>query len=182
MKKFSFIPLQAHHFPLLLQWLRTPHVREFWDPEIEWNEKRVEEKYGSYTEGYKLVGGKKQSIQAFVIGFEEKPIGYIQLYDAKLFPRQGYLLEEQLSAEFSGLKVAAIDIFLGEPSILGKGHGARAIEQFVQEHVHGRFDACIVDPETENLAARRTYEKAGFVYVKQLRIGAQLLELMIKRC
>jgi hypothetical protein len=52
----------------------------------------------------------------------------------------------------------------------------------VQEHVHGRFDACVVDPETENHAARRMYEKAGFMHVKQFQVGTQVLELMIKRC
>jgi len=182
MSLYSFTPLQTDHFPLLLQWLTAPHVHKSWDPQIEWNEKLVAEKYRPYVAGYKLVNGKKQPIHAFVIGFEEKPIGYIQLYEAILFPRQGYLLEEQLPAELAPYKLAAIDLFLGEPSVLGKGHGARAIEQFLQEHAQSRFDGCIVDPEIENWAAIRTYEKAGFVHVKQLYIGAQVLELMLKPC
>jgi len=182
MNLYSYIPLQTHHFPLLLQWLSTPHVHKFWDPQIEWNEKLVAEKYRPYVAGYKVVEGQKQPIQAFVICFEEKPIGYIQLYNAMLFPREGYLLEEQLPAELSGFRLAAIDTFLGEPSVLGKGHGAHAIEQFLREHAQSSFDGCIVDPETDNRAAIRTYEKAGFVHVKQLYIGTRVLELMLKPC
>ncbi len=182
MSPYSFIPLQKTHFPLLLRWLKEPHVHKFWDPEIEWNEKLVEEKYRSYVEGYKLVHGEKLPIEAFVISLDGSPIGYIQLYNAKRFPRKGYLLETELPPVLLDYKLAAIDIFIGEPSALGKGHGAIAIKQFLQEHARSRFDACMVDPEIENRAAIRTYEKGGFVYVKQLYIEGAVLELMLKPC
>lgn len=34
--KISFQPFEEKHFPLLLRWLKEPHVREFWsEPEDE---------------------------------------------------------------------------------------------------------------------------------------------------
>ena len=48
-----FKPLKREHFPLLLKWLETPHVKKWWDSDINWTLELIEKKYSSYTQGFK---------------------------------------------------------------------------------------------------------------------------------
>jgi aminoglycoside 6'-N-acetyltransferase len=64
---------------------------------------------------------------------------------------------------------AAIDLFL-DPALHGRGIGSEAVRRVVRllidERGHHRIT---IDPATENVAARRAYEKAGFRPVGVLR-------------
>jgi aminoglycoside 6'-N-acetyltransferase len=152
----------------LLKWLKTAHVQQFWDKGTHWTKSLVLEKYGTYIDGYKLENGKKKQMQAFIIYLGEKPIGYIQFYDAYDFSREEYdLITELGKIEFAHIKLAAIDIFIGEKEVLGGGIGSSIIKQFLDEHVFAKFDACLVDPDKTNRAAIRAYEKAGFIQSKE---------------
>ncbi len=81
MSNITFKPLTKSHLDLLLKWLKTPHVKAWWDQDVQWTMKLIEEKYGHYIKGYKKLKleGKiiKKLMWAFVIFFEEMPIGYI---------------------------------------------------------------------------------------------------------
>ena len=102
-------------------------------------------------------------MHAFVIEVDKVPVGYIQYYNKYDFPpEQGYSVE--------GLpeSLAAIDFYIGEEQYLGKGIATQALTDFLQNHVLKDFTACFVDPDTENKAAIRTYEKAGFKVVKEM--------------
>ncbi|MBS0615813.1 MAG: acetyltransferase [Verrucomicrobia bacterium] len=156
----SFEPLRQDHLPLLLTWLNAPHVQNFWDRGTAWTESLVQGKYGTYIEGFKWVGQEKRPLHAFVICLCGEPIGYIQYYDAGHFPRVGY--------EMEGFDMAALDIFIGEVSALGKGNGSSSIKKLLSEYVWNEFDACFVDPDAANLGAIRAYEKAGFRFWKNV--------------
>ena len=84
MSKITFKPLTKSHLDLLLKWLETPHVKAWWDQDVQWTMKLIKEKYGHYIKGYKKLKleGKiiKKLMWAFIIFFEEMPIGYIQYY------------------------------------------------------------------------------------------------------
>lgn len=159
----TFQPLQASHFPLLLKWLETPHVKTWWDEDVQWTPKLIEEKYGSYVHGYNLEQGVKKPLQAYVIYSGAQPIGYIQLYN----PRD-YLREELL--EDLPPSLAGLDFFIGEEEYLGKSLGSLILQQFLKEYADPLYDACLVDPDTANIKAIRTYEKAGF---KKIRTGKE---------
>jgi aminoglycoside 6'-N-acetyltransferase len=64
---------------------------------------------------------------------------------------------------------AAIDLFL-DPALHGQGLGTEAVRQVVRmlidERGHHRIT---IDPATDNLAAIRSYEKAGFKAVGVMR-------------
>ena len=64
---------------------------------------------------------------------------------------------------------AAIDVFL-DPALHGQGLGTEAVRQVVRmlidERGHHRIT---IDPATDNLAAIRSYEKAGFKAVGVMR-------------
>lgn len=163
MHKITFHPLQASHFPLLVTWLNEPHVQRWWPHHEPWTLKTVSEKYTTYTHGYKMVDGIHRPIHACIITCDEQPIGYIQYYNAYDFPRDdGYL-----PANTFPPKLAALDFFIGNPAYLGKGLGALVLTAFLEEYIWKSFDACFVDPETDNSAALKTYQKAGFIVVQQ---------------
>lgn len=165
---FCFKPLVKRHLPLLLKWLNSPHVQEFWDTGTVWTKEMIDAKYGSYVEGYKLINGKKLPIDAFIIYHNNYPIGYIQVYNAAKFPRYGYDVSEVLQGTpYGDAHLAALDIFIAEADLIGKGIGSSAMKQFLHEIVWHNFDGCLVDPVKINARAIRAYEKAGFVKVTE---------------
>lgn len=162
--EISFKPLVYGHLPTLQQWLESPHVKAYWDRDIDWTDQLILDKYGTYIEGYKMVDGIKLPLEAFIIYLGSLPIGYLQLYDARLFPRDNYDLNHLLSkTSFGKSKMAAIDIFLGDVNVIGKGIGSFAMRRFLDEHVWKCFECCLVDPDKDNIRAIKAYEKAGFV-------------------
>lgn len=153
----SFRRLSEQDFPLLLKWLETPHVKIWWDSDVVWAMDKIIQKYGSYVNQYKIENGKKKSIFAFIIVLDEQPIGYIQYYDALAF------LPLPANKTFDFKKIAAIDFYLGEESVLGQGIGSAALMQFVQHTVFQQFDTALVTPDIKNHSAIACYQKAGFI-------------------
>jgi aminoglycoside 6'-N-acetyltransferase len=160
----TFTKLQEAHFPLLLKWLYAQHVREWWDKDTNWTPELITNKYTPYTQGFKVLGQIKNPMNAFVIEVDKIPIGYIQYYNKYDFPpEQGY------SVEGLSESLAAIDFYIGEKKYLGKGVATQVLTDFLKTPVFKEFDACFVDPDTENRAAIRTYEKAGFKIIKEIQ-------------
>ena len=156
----SFTPLAKSHFSLLLKWLNSPHMKKWWDPDIQWTPTLIEQKYTNYVLQYKIQDGVKKPIHPYIICKDTISIGYIQIYNAYDFPRSKPLIE--LSSQ-----LAALDIFIGEQSALHKGLGAQAINQFLEANHDLAYTHVFVDPDKENKAAIRTYEQAGFKRFKE---------------
>lgn len=161
-----FKPLQDSHLPLLLKWLETPHVKVWWDKEIQWTLELIEEKFGPYVQVYKLEQGVRKPFQAYIIYVDEVPMGYIQLYNAHDFPRDYTCSLEELP-----MSLAALDFFIGEEEYLGKGLGSHILKQFLEEYVDSFYDACFVDPDTANIRVVRVYEKTMFRVIKTAKEG-----------
>ena len=171
---FLFKPLQETHFPLLLKWLGTPHVKAWVDQDIRWTKALIKKKYRTYVQGYKALNNIRKPIHAFIILLKDKEIGYIQFYNAYDFPReQGYKIE--------GLpqNMASIDLFIGKKDCIGKGLGPLIMTQFFKEHIDPFYEACFVDPDTKKISAIRAYEKAEFKKVKMVKDGA--ITWMVRR-
>lgn len=157
--KMTFIPLAELHFPLLLKWLETPHVKAWWDSEVTWTPELIEQKYADYVKGFKQENGQAKAMKAFIICAENQPVGYIQFYHPRDFAH---------SKPLTGLpsNLAAIDFFIGEVTALKQGIGTQAITQFLDDFLRDiasdTFTHVWVDPESANFAAIKTYEKAGF--------------------
>lgn len=156
----TFIKLTESHFSLLLKWLNTPHVKTWWDQDVKWTEELIKKKYGSYVLGFKIENGFKKPMQAYIICKDEVPVGYIQLYNAYDFPRSKPL--EELPS-----KLAAFDIFIGEENALKQGIGIKAMNVFFENHLNVSYTHIFADPNIKNIAAIRTYEKAGFTKIKE---------------
>ncbi len=162
----TFTPLQERHLPLLLAWLEAPHVKAWWDQDVQWTIELIKDKFSSYVHGYKIDGGVQKPVQAFIICADGKEIGYIQLYNAHDFAREDGITLDKLPRS-----LAAFDIFIGDSAYVGKGYGSRIMKQFLEEFVDPVYEACFVDPDTANAQAIRAYENAGFEKIKTAKDG-----------
>jgi RimJ/RimL family protein N-acetyltransferase len=152
----NFIALSNSDFPLLLKWLRTPHVKAWWDSDINYTEDLLKAKYSSYVDGYKLENSEEKTISAFIIYVDNNPIGYIQIYNAYDFARKTPMIDLPKS-------LAAIDFFIGDADYIGKGIGAEILRVFDYQG----YKNILVDPDIGNIAAIKTYKKAGFKKIRE---------------
>lgn len=150
----KFLPLETKHFDLLLKWLEMPHVKKWWDQDISYTKEIVKDKYGSYIKGYKLIAGNQKSIASFIIEIDQKPVGYIQIYNADdSFAKKLPLMPSK--------NVGALDIFIGEEQYLKKNLGAELISKFLK--LYGkRYNYIFVDPDIDNIGAIKCYQNVGF--------------------
>jgi aminoglycoside 6'-N-acetyltransferase len=73
----------------------------------------------------------------------------------------------------------AIDSFIGEPDMIGQGHGSRFLNILAQRLRAEGAPVVAIDPDVENLRARRAYAKAGFRGETVVETGAGPAVLML---
>lgn len=165
----TFIPLAKSHFSLLIKWLQAPHVKMWWDQDVQWTPELIEKKYSDYVNGSKLVDNyngeiEQKPIHAYIIFLNGIPIGYIQYYDVHVFPRD----QNQDLSELPK-SCAALDLYIGEVEFIGQNFGSKSLVLFLEQYVFQKFDYAFVDPDFANTAAIHAYEKAGFTKIKSAK-------------
>ncbi|TKT82793.1 GNAT family N-acetyltransferase [Aquamicrobium sp. LC103] len=139
--RYGFRPVVEADLPVITGWLRQPHVAEWWDdPETE-----IE----SIREHIDSV-----SVEPLIIELDGRPIGYLQSYDPHLEDDHPY--QDQPTGTLG------IDLSIGIPELVGKGHGSAILRQFADELFAEGTPRVIIDPDPANGRAVRAYEKAGF--------------------
>ncbi|CAN7294556.1 GNAT family N-acetyltransferase [Devosia sp. LjRoot16] len=139
--QYGFRPVTRADLPLLGRWLAEPHVRKWWAEPA-----KALQSIESHIDSI--------SVEPFIVELDGKPIGYIQSYDPHLEDAHPY--QDQPTGTLG------IDQFIGEAALIGKGHGTRLIEAFVEQLFEEGAIRVIIDPDPANAAAIRAYEKAGF--------------------
>jgi aminoglycoside 6'-N-acetyltransferase len=90
-----------------------------------------------------------------IVSFDGRPFAYVQDYDV------GSSSQAHLAHLPRGTR--AVDTFIGEEDMVGAGHGSAFLRQ-VAEALIGEGAPCVaIDPDAENLRARRAYARAGFL-------------------
>jgi aminoglycoside 6'-N-acetyltransferase len=137
---YSFRPMISADLAMVRGWLETPDVARWW---------------GQPDQQCALVSGDLDhpDIDQFIVVLADRPFGYIQCY--------------ALSAWNAGLgshppHTRGIDQFIGEPELIGRGHGSGFIRQFVDTVLTSGIPRVVTDPDPENGRAVRAYAKAGF--------------------
>jgi aminoglycoside 6'-N-acetyltransferase len=126
--------------PLIRRWLTQPHVREWW---------------GDPAEQYALVSSDLDvsAMDQFMVATDGFDFAYLQCYDLTAW-NSGF------GAQPKGTR--GIDLFIGEPDMIARGHGSALIRAFVEDRLKHGAPRIVTDPDPLNTRAVRAYEKAGF--------------------
>jgi len=143
----SYRPLRREDFPRLSRWQASPHVARWWrDPA---DLASVIGEYGPVVDG-------TDPTEVFVIELEGEPIGIIQRYLLADYPAWASVLDLR--------DAVGIDYYLGDPDLIGRGLGSRAIARFARDTLirYGEAALVVAAPQQGNVASWRALEKAGF--------------------
>jgi len=138
---YSFQPAVHEDLPLLHRWLQTPEVVRWWgDPE---------EQFALIREDLDV-----QEMTQWIVSFENRPFAYAQAYEVHQWPQ----------SHFNHLPpgAMAIDAFIGEPSMIGCGHGGKFLRLLAERLIDNGAPLVAIDPDVDNHRARGAYRKAGF--------------------
>jgi aminoglycoside 6'-N-acetyltransferase len=140
-RRYSFRPAITADLPMLRDWLATPEVVRWW---------------GNPTEEYALLeedlGNPLMTMR--IVSFGGEPFAYVQDYALASWPQP----------HFADLPDGGrgIDAFIGVPEMIGQGHGAAFLRHRATQLIAEGASAVAIDPDAQNLRARRAYAKAGF--------------------
>ncbi len=153
---YAFRPFAAADLSLAARWFTFPHVREWWDAP----ETGVDEIAAAIAE---------PSTEPYVVLLDGRPIGYAQVYDPHAEP--GHPYRDQPPG------TRGIDQFIGEPDLVGIGHGSAFVRAFADALFEEGAPRIVTDPHPTNNRAIRAYEKAGFARIEPRNtvFGAVLL-------
>lgn len=133
------------------RWLLEPHVKRWWDD-------GVKSPYpDAVIEDYREAIRGNDPTYHYLPQIEGRSVGLFQHYRISDSP-------EYAEALALGEDAIGVDLFIGEPDLVGRGHGPRMLRQFLRDVAfpfHG-IDVCVIGPSVQNIAAIRAYEKAGF--------------------
>ncbi|MFL6839615.1 MAG: GNAT family N-acetyltransferase [Bradyrhizobium sp.] len=140
MARYAFRPMTPADLPKIRHWLALPHVGEWW---------------GDPSEQYMLVSGDldEPAMDQFVVSEAGRDFGYLQCYDLTTW-NSGF------GAHPVGTR--GIDLFIGEPNMIERGHGSAFIRSFVDDRLKNGAPRIVTDPDPLNTRAIRAYEKARF--------------------
>ena len=137
---YVFRPTTSSDLALVRHWLSLPHVREWW---------------GDPVEQHTLVSDDldEPAMDQFIFSIAGSPFAYLQCYD--------------LTAWNSGFGpqppgTRGIDLFIGEPDMIERGHGSALLRCFVDDRLQKGAPRIVTDPDPANRRAICAYEKAGF--------------------
>ena len=132
--------MTADDLPLVKRWLAMPHVTQWW---------------GDADEQFELVSGdlSHPAMDQFIVAVDGRPFAYLQCYDLTAW-NAGF------GPQPPGTR--GIDQFIGEPDMIGRGHGSAFIRTFTDGLLAAGTPRLVTDPDPVNARAVRAYEKAGF--------------------
>ncbi|HYJ29689.1 MAG TPA: GNAT family N-acetyltransferase [Allosphingosinicella sp.] len=144
-RRYTFRPVVEADLPLLRDWRARPHVAAWWGPP------EVEDPAETFADSRVAMW-----IVAFAApGAPPRPFAYLQDYSPHDWPDH----------PFSHLPPGSrgIDHYVGEPGMIGCGHGSAFIRVHCDRLFAAGAPAIGTDPHPDNARAIRACEKAGFV-------------------
>jgi aminoglycoside 6'-N-acetyltransferase len=155
---YAFRPMTSDDLPTIRRWLETPEVACWW---------------GDPDEQYALVSSDLDhpDMDQFIVAVDDHLFGYIQCYALSTW-NQGFGPQP--------LATRGIDQFIGEPEIIGRGHGSAFIRQFGDSLLASGIPRIVTDPDPENVRAVRAYAKAGFQSERVIETPDGLALLMVR--
>lgn len=143
-------PATPEDLPLLTRWDEAPHVLES-DPNDDWGWEQALAEDPDWRE-------------QLIAELDGLPIGFVQIID----PARE---DSHYWGDVPG-NLRAVDIWIGEASHLGQGHGTGMMQLALERcFADPAVEAVLIDPLASNVRAHRFYERLGFVFVEARRFG-----------
>ncbi len=139
---YGFRAMTAADLSMVNGWTYAPHVAQWW---VE-----ADGPAGPMTEADLA----EPDFNAWIVLRDDRPFAYIQDYDPHLYPGHHFSDRPQ--------GTRGIDQFIGEPDMVGLGHGTAFIRRHVETLFGNGAPVVVTDPAPNNARAIRAYEKAGF--------------------
>ena len=139
-ERYAFRAMLRADLPLIRRWLSAPDVVRWW---------------GEPDEQFALVSGDLDhpDMDQFIVSLDGRAFAYIQTYALSAW-NQGFGMQPA--------QTRGVDQFIGEPDMIGRGHGSRFIRCFVDDLLDRGIPRVVTDPDPANARAVRACEKAGF--------------------
>jgi len=164
----AYRPLAEADLPLMADWLNRPHLRAFYQ-RAPISLAAVAAKYGPRIR-------REVPTQSWLAVLAETPFGYLQCYRLADWP--------DWRATVGVDHGVSIDLFIGEPSLIGRGIGRRMLSGYVEQVAfpqHPEERLCWIGHELENVPARRCSAAAGFVPVREYVEDGNQSVLMVRQ-
>lgn len=157
---YSFRPATHADLSLLRRWLLTPEVVRWWGDPVE--------------QAALLESDLNEPLMVMrIVSLDDRPFAYAQDYDVSTWPQR----------QFAHLPAGsrAIDAFIGEPEMIGRGHGAAFLRQLAELLLKEGAPVVAIDPDAANLRARRAYARAGFVDDPTADVANEAVSVLVFR-
>ena len=162
----GFRPLREEDLPLLHAWLQLEHVSRWWGPPPT---------FEAVAREYLPSIHSEEPSHGYLMLLDGRPAGYIQTYLLTDWAAEWPEVEE--------LAAAGMDLFIGDPHLLGQGLGPAVIRAFLSTIVFARPEvrSCWADPDARNTRSVRAFEKAGFRVMRDVWAeDAQTTERLVR--
>ena len=149
-------PMEESDLSVLQEWLSDPAVLEWYEGrDRKFDEKSIRAAFWD----------REPEVHACILMYQGKPAGYLQYYP--LSPKAA--AEEYGFQEEGAKSLWGMDLFIGVPSLWGKGLGRRFLTKILDYLTKScGADAVLVDPHAGNGRAIKCYESCGFQKVALL--------------
>ena len=93
-------------------------------------------------------------MRQWIVEYQGLPFAYVQAYSVGAWP--------QVDLKHLRGDTRMIDPFVGEPGMLGRGHGSAFLRELAQMLIDEGAPAVAIDSDAKNQKARRAFARAGF--------------------
>jgi aminoglycoside 6'-N-acetyltransferase len=139
---YRFRDVAEADMAMLRAWMAEPHISAWWgDPDEALAEIRD--------------AVADLATRPMIVEFDGEPIAYVQHYDPHM--------EKDHPYQDQPMGTLGLDISIGPPDLLGRGHGPAILRQYAERLLRRGVPRLVIDPDPGNVRAIRAYEKAGFV-------------------
>lgn len=136
-RKYRFQNVTRSDLPLLASWLARPHVRPWWESEpLDRDDLR------------------DPRVARWIVELDGCPFAFLQDYTVHGWPDHHFA---ELPPGTRG-----IDQYIGDPAMIGQGHGPGFIAQRVRSLLDAGAPMVATDPHPDNRRAIAAYERVGF--------------------
>lgn len=155
---YSFRHATHADLPLLRGWLHTPEVIRWWgNPDEQRLLLRLD------------LDEPRMTMR--IVSCDGRPFAYAQDYEVHTWP------QPHLAHLPPGTR--AIDTFIGDPDMIGCGHGSRYLRMLAKRLLAEGAPLIAIDPDADNVRAQRAYARAGFRTETRVETASGPVVLMI---